>query len=1548
MITLSKIYVLLGQMIRWVVLSILFLGFVVKVLAQVSVTGSTGANNTYSTLKDAFDAINSNTQNSSNNIEVTITDNTTETATAALNSGGWNSLVIYPTQSGLSISGDLAAPLIDLNGVSNVTIDGRVNQTGTDKSLVIENENTSTTAGTSTIRFINGAQDNTIRYTILRGSAGNVYDNSTSGGTPLPQYGVLLFHTSSITGQGNSNNTIQFNDLTNAGGNRPYLLLASYGSFNSDNVNNLISENHFYDFELMRSGGALRIGSRSSAWEIIGNHFFQPNTVNYKANPNVTSFISIESGTNYKINSNVFGGQEPNAGGGRFVILHATTNSAQTTFIRLNSTTTSGNTEVKNNSFKNIDLTAHSSGSCTFISAFNRHPLLIEANEIGVQNASDNIILRNTSGHTFRGINIGISAFSASNTAPDTVRLNLIGGIEMPSNQGVTFYGISSERSFATSWRARNLFISENTIGSPSQTNSIIQSHTSPQHTMTGVFINFQSVNPAARTVTIKNNTIANLTSMSASTASVTEGIYAEDVVNLFIQDNEIMGLSSASLSTQKNPDVWTNRPAIIGISDMSQSFSSISRTESVITGNILRDFTLTGTNAPGQILGINNASQDKGGLIEIERNFIHSFTINSPGANAEITGIRIGDNRVNANTNPPVVAYNIIRLGGDNDYIVSGIRQSNHHGNIFFNTVFIDGDLSSGTAQSYALITEGGTTNATKDIRNNIFENRRSTSGGSSLHYAIFMNSYTSTANTTLDYNNYRTTGTGGVLGYYNSTDQTTPTFQSTTWNQNSLNLDPNFASAGGTVAVDYETTASLPGTPIAAVPQDYFGNNRNLTTTQIGAYEEDNCIIFGVAPTVGDGLSVGTAFEIATFANLLWIAEDATRWDKIYIQTANIDAVVTKTSEICFGTEGWSPIGTAPAGGLFFTGEYDGNGHTISNLYINRSSRFQGLFGVTLGATIKNLGLLDVDITGQDYVGALIGEAVGSSNTIQECFSQGEIFASFGPVGGLVGSVSGSIQNFYARVNVTANSAGSPSFAAGGLFGLAQANSVTITNSYAAGTIEANSGIYKYGLGSDGGGTNTFSNLFYDNDLSTNLFPSPGTPRTTTQMQQQATFTNWDFQCETTNGTDDIWGIDEGKGYPVLSVFGYTQECLGSWLGTVSSDWNTAGNWANNLVPIPNVPIHIEAAAQNDLVLDQNRVVGDITFYDAKKNIVLGDYDLTAASITDADADNYIQTNGAGSLKISIADAASFVFPVGNAAYNPVTITNKSGATDVFSAKVRDEVLVNGTSGRAVTDPHVGVTWDIDKATANSGDGIDMVFQWNASQEVGTLTDYKLNHHNGSEWEIALGTSGAVSGTPKTMTHTAYTGSFSPFAISGSDVTPLPVEWKAFTAKAQGNTVLLEWSTANEINNSHFEVLHSVDGNGWSQLTQVSGAGTSYQVQHYDYVHTTPAATNYYRIKQVDRDGHYQFSPTRWVVLQNTKNSITDLQVFPNPSQGRVTVLLPGHHTCELYDMQGKLIHKTVFSDKLELSALSSGVYTLKVQSGNQLINHKLIVTQ
>src|SRR5262249_15119418 len=197
----------------------------VTVKATAGVLGPTD----YLTVKAAFDAINAGTHQGL--ITIWILGDTVETASAVLNASGTGSssfgaLLMLPSGA-RTISGTLAAPLIDLNGADCVTIDG-LRTTG--NSLTISNTSTSNSAGTSTIRFINGAQNDTVTNCTLRGSALN---------TVAFPCGTVLFSTT--TGVGNSFNTVSHNDIGPAGTNLPVKAIEAIGT--TTNINTVNSAN---------------------------------------------------------------------------------------------------------------------------------------------------------------------------------------------------------------------------------------------------------------------------------------------------------------------------------------------------------------------------------------------------------------------------------------------------------------------------------------------------------------------------------------------------------------------------------------------------------------------------------------------------------------------------------------------------------------------------------------------------------------------------------------------------------------------------------------------------------------------------------------------------------------------------------------------------------------------------------------------------------------------------------------------------------------------------------------------------------------------------------------------------------------------------------------------------------------------------------------------------------------------------------------------------------------------------------------------------------
>ena len=170
------------------------------------------------------------------------------------------------------------------------------------------------------------------------------------------------------------------------------------------------------------------------------------------------------------------------------------------------------------------------------------------------------------------------------------------------------------------------------------------------------------------------------------------------------------------------------------------------------------------------------------------------------------------------------------------------------------------------------------------------------------------------------------------------------------------------------------------------------------------------------------------------------------------------NIDASGTSSWN---GGAGFIPIGTSASR---FTGTFDGNNYTISDLTVNRpGTSFVGLFGYAdIGTSISNVGLIDADIDGLGYVASLAGHSDGS---ISNSYSTGSVTihgsSSYGHCGGLVGSMYGgtSLSDSYSTATISTTSGAHD---IGGLIGLSK----NVYDSYATGSVTCTGGYFIGGL--------------------------------------------------------------------------------------------------------------------------------------------------------------------------------------------------------------------------------------------------------------------------------------------------------------------------------------------------------------------------------------------------------------------------------------------------------------------------------------------------
>lgn len=182
--------------------------------------------------------------------------------------------------------------------------------------------------------------------------------------------------------------------------------------------------------------------------------------------------------------------------------------------------------------------------------------------------------------------------------------------------------------------------------------------------------------------------------------------------------------------------------------------------------------------------------------------------------------------------------------------------------------------------------------------------------------------------------------------------------------------------------------------------------------------------------------------------------------------------------------------------------------------------------------------------------------------------------------------------------------------------------------------------------------------------------------------------------------------------------------------------------------------------------------------------------------------------------------------------------------------------------------------------------------------------------------------------------------------FTLGTIDIiqTPLPVELTNFTATPVNNRVVnLEWYTSSEMNNDYFSVERSKDGTTWEALERIEGEGNSNYTMRYFLVDEYPLnGTSYYRLKQTDYDGRFEYSSIEKVTLDKLNDN--KVYVFPNPTNSILTIdgTLAELESIIIYDQMGRNV--TAFAREMvsnettvvyDLSQFMAGIYYIKTKT-------------
>ncbi len=321
------------------------------------------------------------------------------------------------------------------------------------------------------------------------------------------------------------------------------------------------------------------------------------------------------------------------------------------------------------------------------------------------------------------------------------------------------------------------------------------------------------------------------------------------------------------------------------------------------------------------------------------------------------------------------------------------------------------------------------------------------------------------------------------------------------------------------------------------------------------------------------------------------------------------------------------------------------------------------------------------------------------------------------------------------------------------------------------------------------------------------------------------------------------------------------------------------------------------------------------------------------------------------------------AFIFPVGSGTdIRMLSISAPASATNQYSvAWIAGNPGANGDPSNAnamhptssVTAPIASVStagqWDW-IPVSGTGAGLTVTVSIPDLTPTGvSAPDLRLVGWNGTSW-ISLSSVATATGTNEgaTLSGTMIAG-ITAIGI-GSISTPLPVLFSRFEVANDGCKALLNWSTATEHNNDHFEIERSADGRNFNVIGKVQAAGNSTEVQDYSFTDEHPdAGMNYYRIVQVDVDGKHSTTTIKAIRFDCGRGAV---HVYPTITKGTLYVDMPsGYEQARimLIDIYGRQVRADIPKDGLvrvmRLSALAAGAYLLKIEHDNRLETFKIL---
>lgn len=319
----------------------------------------------------------------------------------------------------------------------------------------------------------------------------------------------------------------------------------------------------------------------------------------------------------------------------------------------------------------------------------------------------------------------------------------------------------------------------------------------------------------------------------------------------------------------------------------------------------------------------------------------------------------------------------------------------------------------------------------------------------------------------------------------------------------------------------------------------------------------------------------------------------------------------------------------------------------------------------------------------------------------------------------------------------------------------------------------------------------------------------------------------------------------------------------------------------------------------------------------------------------------------------------SSEFTFPIGNNGVRAmIGVTPETGASSSTIFTVVYSYVPTDDHSRTDDHPdleHVSKeeTWNV---SCNDNTPSYLTLYWENGERSGItdLTSLVVAHKVGDKWED-VGVTATGGNSTSGWIKSGLVTSYSPFTFGSKDsntlVNPLPVTFVNFTGKAEGNAILLEWTTMSELNNEHFEIERSVDGKNFVTVGYVEGAGLSSEKIDYRFYDNSPEyGYQYYRLFQVDYNGVKSYADqVIRVLFQDTEED--RMTIAPNPSDGQFRISVNSNiadGTVQIMSQSGKVVRMLDLDgveSSIDITDLSNGIYFLRYISNSKVFQQKIV---